>query len=157
MSSLSGAWSEGEFGTLLLQTELLLTTQKAEFDDFTDVQGEHAAIYHFDVSSEASPWDLAVSGHHFQPAFRTTVWISVNTGEILKIDRVTKGLAKGTHIAEIQWGITLDHVVLNGKVWLLPTSGTYAVLYSESRHKEWNSISFSGYQRYGAQTAVEFQ
>jgi len=157
MSSLTGAWSEGEFGTLLLQTQQLLTTQKVVFDTFADIQGEPAASYHFDVSENDSPWDLTVSEHHYRLPFRTDVWISVNTGEILKVDRTTLGIASETRVSEIQWGITLGHIALNGKTWLLPGSGTYAVVYNQSRHREWNLISFTGYQRYASKTALKFE
>jgi hypothetical protein len=156
MSSLTGAWSEGEFGTLLLQTQLLLSSQKVDFENFGDVKGQPAAIYHFDVSAEESPWDLAVNGHIYPLPFHTSVWISISTGEILKIDRRTLSLAPATHISEIQWVITLDRFNIEKKVWLLPATGTYAVLYNETQHREWNQISFNGYQRYGARAAIKY-
>ena len=157
MSSLPGAWSEGEFGTLLLQTEQLLSTQQVHFEAFADLKGERTAVYHFDVSEEESPWDLTVSGRHYRLPFRTNVWISANTGEILKIDRTTISIAPETRISEIQWGINLNHVALNGKTWLLPDTGAYAVSYNESHHREWNLISFSGYRRYGSEASLKFE
>jgi hypothetical protein len=156
ITSLVGAWSEGEYGTLLMQTQQLLSTQQVEFDSLADVKDEQAAVYHFDVASEDSPWDLEVAGHHYRLAFTTKVWISVKSGEILKIDRSSLGIARETRISQIQWGITLDRVGMNGKTWLLPTTGTYAVLYNQSNRKEWNSISFTNYQRYGARTELKF-
>jgi hypothetical protein len=156
LSSLPGAWSEGEFGTLLLQTQQLLQTQHVSFDSFADVAGVPAALYRFDVPMEESPWDLEVAGRHYRLPFRTNVWLSVNTGEMLKIERTSTSIAADTRISEIQWTITLDHVDLNGKQWLLPRTGTYAVLYQESRRREWNVLNFSGYQRYGAQTSLSF-
>jgi len=157
MSSLAGAWSEGEFGTLLLQTQRLLGTQKVDFDSYASVKDEQAAIYHFDVSAEESPWDLAVANRHFRLAFRTNVWISVNTGEILRIERVTIGLEQATGISEIQWSILLEHFSLNGKTWLLPATGSYAVIYNESHHREWNEIRFAGYQRYSSEALLRFE
>jgi len=157
MSSVPGAWSEGEFGTLLLQTQRLLTTQKVDFESFADLKGEQTARYHFDVSAEDSPWDLSASGRHYSLPFRTSVWISVNTGEILKIERATTAIAPETHISQIQWGITLEHFGINGRTWLLPATGSYAVLYNESRHREWNQMSFTGYQRYGAEASLKFE
>lgn len=68
LASLPGAWSEGEFGTLLLQTQQMLSTQKVNFETFADVKGEPAAIYHFDVAEDESPWDLTVGGHHYRVA-----------------------------------------------------------------------------------------
>jgi hypothetical protein len=156
ISSLVGAWSEGEYGTLLVQTRQLLSSQKVEFETFTDLKGEQAAVFHFDVASEESPWDLEVAGHHYRLAFTTKVWIAVNSGEILKIDRTSLGIAPETRISGIQWGITLDRVGMNGKTWLLPATGTYTVLYNQSKRKEWNSISFTNYQRYSARTAFKF-
>lgn len=156
ISSLAGAWSEGEYGTLLIQTQQLLTTQTVSFETFGEVKGERAAIYHFDVSTEESPWDLLVGGRHYRLAFSTDVWISVESGEILKINRISQDIAAETHISEIQWGITLDRVSLSGRLWLLPTTGSYSVLYHGSHRREWNLISFSNYQRYGAQTALKF-
>jgi hypothetical protein len=155
-SSLTGAWSEGEYGTLLLQTQQLLTTQEVEFETFAKLKGEPAAIFTFDVNSEDSPWDLTVGTRHYRLAFTTDVWISVRSGEILKIDRTSLGIPPEAHISEIQWGITLERVVLNDKPWLLPSSGTYSVFYNESRRREWNLINFSNYQRYGAETALKF-
>jgi hypothetical protein len=157
MSSLPGAWSEGEFGTLLLQTQQLLASQTVDFDSFATVKGEQAAVYHFDVAAEDSPWDLAVVNKHYRLPFRTSVWISATTGEILRIERTTIAIAAETHITEIQWGITLEHFALNGKSWLLPATGNYAVLYNESRHREWNQISFTGYQRYSAEASLRFE
>jgi hypothetical protein len=156
LSSLPGAWSEGEFGTLLLQTQELLHMQHVSFDSFADVAGVPAAVYHFDVSIEESPWDLVVTGRHYRVPFRTTVWLSVSTGEMLKIERTSTSIAADTRISEIQWTILLDHVDLNGKQWLLPRTGSYAVLYRQSRHREWNVLNFSGYKRYSAQTSLSF-
>jgi hypothetical protein len=157
MSSLPGAWSEGEFGTLLLQTQQLLASQRVDFDSLTAIQGEQAALFHFDVSAEESPWDLEVSNKHYRLPFHTSVWISVSTGEILRIERNTIAIASDTHISEIQWGITLEHFSFNGKTWLLPATGTYTVLYNESHHREWNQISFTGYQRYSSEASLRFE
>jgi hypothetical protein len=115
-----------------------------------------AALYRFDVSSEESPWDLEVAGRHYRLPFRTSVWLSINTGEMLKIERTSISISADTRISEIQWTIMLDHVDLNGKQWLLPRTGTYAVLYRESRRREWNVLNFSDYKRYSAQTSLSF-
>jgi len=60
LSNLAGAWSEGEFGTLLLQTETLLRMQPVFFQAFATLGDTATAIYRFDVPEEISPWDLEV-------------------------------------------------------------------------------------------------
>jgi hypothetical protein len=156
LSNLAGAWSEGEFGTLLLQTQALLRTQPVFFQAFTTLGDTATAIYRFDVPGEISPWDLEVGGQHYRLPFRTDVWISTRTGEIVKIARTSLSIAPETRIAVLEWKITLEPVELNGKQWLLPKTGEYSVIYDQSNRREWNLMSFSDYRRYGSEVSLRF-
>ncbi len=157
MSSVAGAWSEGEFGTLLRQTQVLLSEQTPFFDSYADVNGVRAAVYEMEVSREESPWDLEVKSQHYRLPFRTTIWVSEANGQILKIERVSTSMPLSSGISEIRWNVLLKEVDLNGKVWLLPNLGEYAVLYEDSGHREWNVMHFSNYHRYGSEVAIKFQ
>jgi hypothetical protein len=157
LTQISGAWSEGEFGTLLLQTEKLLTTERVRSQGLADMDGVPAAIYSFRVSAEDSPWDFQVSGRHYHLPFQTDVWISVATGVILKIARTAVDIPQQVRIAEVEWSVTLQPVDLNGKQWLLPRTSRYSVLYSDSNRREWNDMTFSGYKRYGSEVALRFE
>jgi hypothetical protein len=156
MSSIPGAWSEGEFGTLLRQTAKLLSTQEVLFQAFTTLDGTEAAVYRFDVSSSESPWDLEVGGHHYHLAFQTDVWISTTTGEIVKIARKSLDIPAETRISGIEWSVSLQSVELNDKSWSLPKTGQYAVYYDQSNRREWNELSFTNYRRYGAEASLRF-
>jgi hypothetical protein len=156
LTQISGAWSEGEFGTLLLQTEKLLSVEQVRFQSFAAVDGADAGIYSFRVSAEDSPWDFQVSGRHYHLPFQTDVWISVATGEILKIARTAVDIPAEVRISEVEWTVTLRPVDLNGKQWLLPKTSSYSVLYSESNRREWNDMTFSDYKRYGSEVALRF-
>ncbi len=156
ISNLTGAWSEGEFGTLLLQTGTLLKTQPVSFQALATLDGVATAIYRFDVPEEISPWDLDVDGRHYRLPFRTEVWISIETGEILKIARTSSGIAAETRISALEWMVTLHPVDLNGKQWLLPKTGEYSVLYDQSNRREWNLMNFSDYRRYGSEVSLRF-
>ena len=157
ISSLSGAWSEGEFGTLLRQTQILLKAEPAMFQRYADVNGTSAAIYSFDVSEDDSPWDLEISSKHFRIPFRTDIWVSRDSGQILRIERTSTGVPWQMGISEIRWGVTLEPVEMNGRTWLLPKKGDYAVLYEDSGRREWNEMTFSNYHRYGSEVALRFQ
>lgn len=156
ISAVTGAWSEGEFGTLLRQTQLLLTTQPATLLRESHLNGADVAVYAFEVSEEDSPWDLEVSGEHYRVPFRTEVTVSQASGQILEIERTSMSVLPETHISEIRWSVSLAPVELNGRTWLLPKDGEYAVSYSESGRREWNLLTFSGYHRYGSEVAVRF-
>jgi hypothetical protein len=156
ISALSGAWSEGEFGTLLQQTAQLLASQSVTFVDATTLAGNAAAIYRFNVAENESPWDLEVGSKHYRIPFTTDVWIAAATGEILKIARKSSSIPEETRISEIDWDVTLDAVDLNGTKWRLPTAAAYSVSYLESKRREWNQMSFSGYRRYSSESFLRF-
>jgi hypothetical protein len=157
LSAIMGAWSEGEFGTLLQQTDKLLEVQPVGFVAFETLANVQTAVYRFEVSEKQSPWDLEVGGQHYQIPFSTDVWISVATGEILKIARKSIAIPEETRISEIDWDVSLASVDINGKTWLLPTAAAYAVSYSESKRREWNQMSFSNYHRYGSESSLRFE
>lgn len=157
ISSIGGAWSTGEFGTLLRQTQLLLKTQPVLFRTNTELDGKPVAQYAVEVSEQDSPWDLEIRAEHFHIPFRTEFWVSQETGQILKIERISTSIPAGMGISEIHWSVTLQPVQLNGKTWLLPNTGEYAVLYEQSGRREWNEMTFSNYHRYGSEVALRFQ
>ncbi len=156
LSNLAGAWSEGEFGTLLLQTETLLQTQPISFQAFATLGDTPTAVYRFEVPQDVSPWDLEVGGRHYRLPFRTDVWISTATGEIVKIARTSRAIAPEIRISGLEWKVTLEPVEINGKQWLLPKTGEYSVLYDQSNRREWNLMNFSNYRRYGSEVALRF-
>lgn len=156
LPEIMGAWSEGEFGTLLQQTDKLLATQQVSFVTFENVNEVQTALYRFEVAERDSPWDLVVGTTHYKIPFSTDVWISAATGEILKIARKSISMPADTRISEIDWGVSLAPVDLGGKPWLLPTAASYSVSYLESKRREWNEMSFSNYRRYGSESTLKF-
>lgn len=157
ISSISGAWSEGEFGTLLRQTQVLLGSQVVVLQGKTDLNGTATVVYRFEVSEQDSPWNLDVEGTHYHLPFRTDVWVASSSGQILKIERTSMAIPLETKISEVRWSVSLDTVELNGKSWLLPGTGEYEVSYEESHRREWNLMSFSDYRRYGSEVALHFE
>jgi hypothetical protein len=157
MSNLGGAWSEGEFGTLLRQTEAFLETRTPVFETYGEADGIPVAVFHMDVASGESPWDLEVKSQHCRVPFRTRLWVSETGGEILKIERISTKIPIQAGISEIRWNVALKEVELDGRTWLLPNTGEYAVQYDDSSHREWNVMEFSNYRRYGSEVAIRFQ
>jgi len=156
LSSISGAWSEGEFGTLLRQTRALLATQPISQLPETNLNGTPAAVYSFQVSGQDSPWDLTVSSKQYRVPFVTKVWVSKSSGQILQIARTSTAIPPDSGISEIQWSVALKPVDLDGKPWLLPSTGAYSVVYERTNHREWNVINFSDYHRYTSRSVIHF-
>lgn len=157
LASIAGAWSEGEFGTLLQQTQILMNTPGVVFKGYTELNGVPVAIYVVEIAAQYSPWDLEVERRHYRIPFRTETWVSRSTGQILKIERVSTELPTLVGIAEMRWSVTLESLALDQKSWLLPKAGSYAVVYKTTGRREWNELTFSEYHRYGSEVALRFQ
>ncbi len=156
LAELDGAWSEGEFGTLLKQTEQLLNSQYASFEGPDAAVSVPAFVFRIDVPADASPWDLTVAGQHYRIPFVAQVWIDRATKRIVKIERRSKDVPVDLQIAEIDWAVTLAPVALNGKEWLLPSSAEYQVGYRNTDRREWNEMKFFDYHRYTAEATLHF-
>jgi hypothetical protein len=156
MTEIPGAWSEGEFGTLLRQTKTLLTTRTSTSQPTKSQEGEAAVLYSLSVPGQESPWELIVDNQKFRVPFLTEVMVSQTTGRILKIKRTSTAMPASFGISEIEWSVNLKPVLMDGNQWLLPTSGDYSILYQKSNRREWNEITFAGYHRYTAASVIHF-
>jgi len=157
IGSLSGAWSEGEYGTILRETIAALRSRAIKFIAFSTLEGKTAAVYSFDYTSADSPWDIAVSGSHYPVPFRGQVWASPETGNILRIDRIARNVPVETGISGVNWAVMFGPKQADGKMFWLPSKGVYSVSYVNSDRHEWNEIAFSDYKRYSSDVVVHFR
>ncbi len=156
MSEISGAWSEGEFGTLLRQTRTLLGSQPLTVRPVSAAHGEPTVVYSLQVPGEDSPWELIVARQRYRVPFITEVTVSRKDGCILRIERMSTAMPPSFGISEIQWSVNLKPVPMDGKEFLLPVSGQYSILYEKTNRREWNEITFADYHRYTASSVMHF-
>jgi hypothetical protein len=156
ISSLPGAWSQGEFGTLLRQTRALLGTKPITLEREGNLNGTPAAEYVIRVAQAESPWSLTMGARQYTIPFDTRVWVSKARGQMLSIERTSTGMPPDTGISRLRWAVNLEPTRLESSTWLLPKSGWYEVRYANSDRKDWNLLSFSEYHQYGAQGTLHF-
>jgi hypothetical protein len=156
LASFGGAWSQGEFGTLLQQTVALLGSQPVKFERPEDVAGTPASLFSFSVGAAESPWELHIEDRAYPVPFRTQVWVDSATGHILKILRRGSGLPAEAGVSALEWTVTLGSSEIGGKHYLLPHTARYEAQYSESGRREWNEMEFSDYHRYSVDVALAF-
>jgi hypothetical protein len=156
MAEISGAWSEGEFGTLLRQTRTLLSIRPAATQAAKSETGEPAVLYSLSVPGQESPWELIVDNKKFRVPFVTEVLVSQANGRILRIKRTSTAMPESFGISQIEWSVNLKPVLMDGNEWLLPAAGEYAILYAKNNRREWNEITFAGYHRYAATSVMHF-
>lgn len=157
IGALKGAWSEGEYGTFLREAMTIFNSKPVRFVSMGILEGQPAAVYAFDLSFDESPWDIQVAGKHYILPFQGQLWVSPQTGNILRIDRISTSVSSETGISGVNWSVSFGPVEVEGKSSWLPTKAVYSVTYWGSDRHEWNKIAFSGYRRYGSEVIVHFE
>ena len=157
MSRIGGAWSEGEYSTLLRQTAETLDSDTAiQMGVVTRFNGRPAILFPFDVSPSDSGWDLLVRSKHYLLGFHGEVWLSQATGEVLRIRRTANQIPPHIGISQVDWSVDFGPSDLAGHTFILPSTAAYSVTYPRDRHREWNVISFSNYHHYGVDVSIHY-
>ena len=156
MSEVEGAWSNGDYGTLIRHTSALLRSGKPIYARAEELTGIPAELFAFEIPSNESDWDLQVADIHFKLPFHADIWVSQASGQILKISWTSTAIPGNTGIGRIQWDIAVGPVDLSGRTWMLPKSGRYIVSYNDSYRQDTNFLTFSNYHRYEALSVIRY-
>ena len=154
MESIGGAWSIGEFGSLL--RTLFLPETQAEFRKEGEEQFQAVAtiVMEFRVSQERSRWTLSFeNSHSLNVGYRGTVWVDASTHQILKINQRTLPLPPSFPITYSEITTLYNYVSmsgLEGKTFLLPQTA-HVILYERKPPiRSLNVIDFRNYRKYTA-------
>jgi hypothetical protein len=157
IASISGAWSEGEYATFLNETRKVLDSEVLKLQSVTSLNGEPAGLFSFEFDQANSPWDLQIGSKHYPVGFLFEMWVSLKSGDIIRISRSSTSMSPQTQIAEVDWLVDFGAFDVDGKTFMLPKDGVYSVTYLTSPKHEWNVLTFSDYHRFSSEVAIHFQ
>jgi hypothetical protein len=153
----TGAWSTGEFGTLLI--DLFSPATNAEFHFLRDgrTSGVDAKIYNFSVRRENSHWDIHFGSQAYTPAFEGSTWIDPKTGRVLRIEIEAKGLPTGFPSDHVESATDYAYVRLGDtQQYLLPTHAEILSCQRGSNYCSRNTIDFRNYHKYTGESSIQF-
>lgn len=153
----TGAWSTGEFGTLLI--DLFSPATDAEFNFLRDgrTSGVDAKIYNFSVKRENSHWDIHFGSQSYTPAFEGSTWIDPKTGRVLRIEIEAKGLPSGFPSDHVESATDYAYVRLGDATeYLLPTHAEILSCQRGTNYCSRNTIDFRNYHKYTGESSIQF-
>ena len=157
MQQIGGAWSEGEYATFLREARRVLESKDFVTQGYvTSLNGVPAILFPYDMDETASSWDFQVRSHDYALSFHGELWISQETGEILRSRRVARKFDVSTGISEVDWTVDFSKVTINGRDITLPVKALYSVKYTRDSSREWNVTAFSNYKRFGSESVIRF-
>ena len=158
MEELGGAWSTGEFGTILFN--LFAPATQAEFHYRRDarIAGLTAKLYDYEVKKENSNWTIHMASQTYVPAYSGSVWIDPKNGRVLRIEMQAQNLPKEFPTDHIESAVDYEYVRLgDAQQFLLPVHSENLACQRGSSNCSKNVIDFRNYHKYSGESTIQFE
>jgi len=154
----TGAWSTGEFGTLLRDLFSRSTAAEFRFRRDSTIAGMTAAVYDFQVQRENSHWRIQVPSQYVFPAYKGSVWIDRKNGRVLRIEMQTRGMPSEFPIDTVETAADYEYVRIGGtQQFLLPVHSESLMCQRGSNICNKNTIDFRNYKKYSGESTIIFE
>jgi hypothetical protein len=157
MEELNGAWSTGEFGTILI--DLFSPATAADFrpKGSSRASGITAKLYDFNVTHDHSHWDIHFGGQSYSPAYRGSVWIDPQTARVLRIEMQAYGFPSNFPTDHVESATDYEYLRLGDtKQYLLPVHSESLSCQRGSDLCSRNAIDFRNYHKYSGESTITF-
>lgn len=153
----TGAWSYGEFGTILADLFSPATAADFHFVRDTTVNRLKSSNYDFNVDRPHSHWKIAVLGQFLLPAYQGSVTIEKATGHVLRIEMQAKEIPKQFPEDVVETTVDYDYVSLGtGDKYLLPVHAELLSCERGSYRCQRNTIDFRNYHKFTGESTIKF-
>lgn len=153
----SGAWSSGEFGTIL--AALFNPGTRASFKYVEDGSSSHmpASIYDFGVERLRSAWTVHTNSQYINSAYKGSVWIDKQSAHTLRIEMQAKDVPQEFPLVSIETAVDYDYVTLGTpEKFLLPVHAEILSCERGSNECERNVIEFRNYHKFTGESTIKF-
>jgi hypothetical protein len=154
----SGAWSTGEFGTIL--GNLFAPQTAAEFKYVQEDTVAHRAtsVFDFKVLRVRSNWKIWVPGQYVVPTYKGAVWIDKQTGQALRIEMQAKEVPEAFPEISVETAVDYDTISLgSADRFLLPVHAEALSCWRNSNECQRNVIEFRNYHKFEGESIIKFE
>jgi hypothetical protein len=152
-----GAWSTGEFGTVLVDLFSPATSADFIYQRNDRIAGIDTKLYNFAVKRENSHWQIHMESQSYQPAYKGSVWIDPQTGRVLRIEMQAVGFPDAFPTDHVESATDYQYVRLgDAKQYLLPTHAETLSCQRGTNLCSRNAIDFRNYHKYTGESNITF-
>ena len=157
MEELPGAWSTGEFGTVLVDLLSPATAADFRFRGNERTAGITSKVYDFNVDRAHSHWMIHVASQTYMPAYRGAVWIDPQTARVLRIEMQAYGFPEAFPSDHVESATDYEYIRLgDARQYLLPVHAETLSCQRGSSLCSRNAIDFRNYHKFEGQSTVTF-
>ena len=152
-----GAWSTGEFGTVLIDLFHPATAAEFHYQRESRAGGIMAKLYDFNVTHDHSHWDVKIGGQSYSPAYRGSVWIDPQTGRVLRIEKEAYGFPSAFPVDHAESATDYQYVRLgDARQYLLPVHAENLMCERGTNNCSKIVIDFANYHKYAGESTITF-
>jgi hypothetical protein len=157
MHDVPGTWSVGEVATLLQISRDAVRLGIAQIGEEETAGLGRTLAMTFTYSGDARRWYLKVKSQLYWMPFEGRVWVSPETGEVLRISWHACDVPAESGVSEVLWTVDFKPVDVSSRPLTLPLEARYQVTYEHRADRiDWNVTHFSQYRRYGTDSSIHF-
>lgn len=152
-----GAWSTGEFGTILINLFAPGTAAQFHFKRDSRVGNITAKMYDFEVERERSSWQIHMGSQTYMPAYTGSIWIDPQTARVLRIEMEGKGIPESFPIDHVETVTEYAYVRLgDAQQYILPVHSENLSCQRGTPYCSRNVIDFRNYHKYTGESSITF-
>jgi hypothetical protein len=154
----SGAWSTGEFGTILGSLFSPYTAADFKFAQDDSIEHRSASVFDFKVQRVRSNWRIWTPGQYILSAYKGSVWIDKSTGEVLRLEMQAKDVPQKFPEITVETAVDYDSIRLGSPdQFLLPVHAEALSCWRDSNECQRNVIEFRNYHKFTGESNIEFK
>ena len=157
IDQVGGAWSTGEFGTVLIDILSPATDAQFRYRREERQSGVMTKVYDFTVKRENSHWQIGTGGQTYRPAYKGSIWIDPANARVLRIEMQAKGFPEDFPTDDVESAMEYQYTRLGDtKQYLLPVHAENLSCQRGSDFCSHNVIDFRNYHKYSGESSITF-
>lgn len=156
VEALSGAWSTGEFGTMLMDLYSPGTAAKFHYRGQETIAQARALVYEFEVDQPHSHWSVHMPSQMVLPAYKGRVWIDKDTFHTLRIEQQAVNMPAEFPLDTVESAVDYENIRIEAGTFLLPVHAETLACQRGTSFCSRNTIDFRNYRKFTGKSDIIF-
>lgn len=153
MEDQGGAWSTGEYGSMLYN--LFVTGHAFQAEKSGGAPDESGVAYEYKVARRKSGWSIYVDGADpYITAYDGRFWIDPESSHVTKIEMTATGLSDEFPLRAVVNSVSFATADIDGENYWLPITAQAESCVRHTAHCHRNDITFSDYRKFTAESSI---
>jgi hypothetical protein len=153
----TGAWSTGEFGTILVDLMSPYTNAKFHYVKDASLGGFSTSLYDFTVERQNSHWHVVFAAQSILPSYKGSIWVDKKSARVVRIEMQATNIPHDFPEDTIETAVDYGFISLGAEEkFFLPTQAEILSCERGVNACGRNVIEFRNYHRFTGETKIIF-